>query len=111
MKREAFSAQTSGTLSAEAESTKATTILPDARVLNAKVSLVPDLLPFSEQRPLASSDVEDDARTSVAGSEATREIKIKVPPLSRPVGGTSETPFKCGYCYVPVIIRSKKAWR
>ncbi|KAK0617699.1 hypothetical protein B0T14DRAFT_274438 [Immersiella caudata] len=93
------------------ESTKATTVLPDARIPDLKVSLGPDLLPSTEQSPLANPDVDDDARTSVVGSEATREIKIKVPPLPRQADGTAETPFKCEYCYIPVIIRSEKAWR
>lgn len=61
--------------------------------------------------PFTRFSVDDDARTSVAGSHATREIQIEVPPRPKGSHGVFATFFKCNYCCLPVQIETDRAWR
>lgn len=56
----------------------------------------------------APSVAESESRTSLAASEATRDIRVEVPPRPSPERMTG---FKCKYCFLTPYIRSDHAWK
>ena len=55
--------------------------------------------------------VDDDTRTSVAGSRATREIHLEAPPRPKQADGSPATLFQCKYCSIVVQISGEREWR
>jgi len=90
---------------------------PATRYTRATTVLIDPAVPFIMEKNLAQLHsaaapfVEDDARTSVAGSRATREIHLEVPPRLKRSDGTPVTLFKCNYCSIPVQITNDRSWR
>lgn len=85
--------------------TKATTVLIDPEV--------PFILGENVAQLISSTAavVEDDTRTSVAGSRATREIRLEVPPRPKQSDGKPAILFKCNYCFIPIQIGNDRSWR
>ncbi|KAM7215294.1 hypothetical protein V8F06_009345 [Rhypophila decipiens] len=86
--------------------TKATTVRVDP---NSLPLLLKD--GFAQMQFATSSALEDDTRTSVAGSRAARELRIEVPLRPKQSDGTFATLFKCNDCYLPVQTETDRAWR
>ncbi|KAK0633922.1 hypothetical protein B0T14DRAFT_83896 [Immersiella caudata] len=59
----------------------------------------------------AVAPVDDDTRTSVAGSRATREIHLEAPPRPKQADGSLATLFQCKYCYLAVQVSGEREWR
>jgi len=84
--------------------TKATTIRIDHDVQAVAVEGLAKTEP-------KTAHVDDDARTSVTGSRATREIRLEVPPRPRQSDGSPAVLFQCRYCCLPVQISGEREWR
>lgn len=82
------------------------------RTLQSKATTLPQLPPPELHHLLAPSIVGSEALDSVLASEATRELKIEVPP--RPQNkkdGSFKTSFCCSYCQMAVTISTDDKWK
>jgi hypothetical protein len=93
----ALSEYTKGTTIRIGEEARAALEQARARVINPNAS--------------AAAHLDDDTRTSVAGSRATREIRLEAPPRPRQSDGRPAAMFECKYCYLPVKISGDREWR
>ena len=82
--------------------TKATTIRIDP---NAPV----DVDEVAKLR--VAAPIDDDTRTSVAGSRATREIQLEAPPCPKQADGSLLNLFQCKYCCLAVQVSGEREWR
>ena len=57
------------------------------------------------------SVADSDSRTTLAASEATRDIRVEIPPWPSNKEGLGMTRFKFKYCFLTPYIRSDHAWK
>lgn len=79
--------------------------------LHSKATTLPQLPPPELRQILTPSVVSSEAPDSVLASEATRELKIEVPPRPRSKEGSSKTSFCCPYCQMAVTIATDDRWK
>ncbi|KAF7136983.1 hypothetical protein CNMCM5793_006734 [Aspergillus hiratsukae] len=70
-----------------------------------------DMPPIDVKNLLAPSVALSDATRSITASEATRDIRIEIPPAPKKLGGGIIAHFECKYCHLTVHIRSDGAWK
>jgi hypothetical protein len=70
-----------------------------------------EALPHRDVNDLLAPSVAGSEATSLVASEATRDIRIEVPPRPKDHTGRGLNRFECNYCCLTQHIRSDRAWK